>query len=687
MSAASGFGLEPNFEGGQTSQPETLPSLRAMDSSHTANANTWPRIWRTGMKEFPPFGLDTVNQCLWRRRDSGDNERIPLAPKAFAVLQYLVEHAGSLVTQDELLDALWPDTFVQPEVLKSHILGIRRALGDRPKNPLFIETMPRRGYQFIAPIKVVSAESTLGLEQPCRKLVGRNAALAQLGESLQRALQGQRQIVFVTGEPGIGKTALVDEFERQVAADVPLIHLGRGQCVEGYGGTEAYYPMLEALGQLCRGPERDSVIQILATQAPTWLVQFPALVKREQREILQREILGATRERMLREISGALEAIASKSPLLLVFEDLQWTDRSTVDLISALARRRQSAKLMLIATCRPVDIAFSGHALEALQRDLLIHRLCHEIELEPLREAEVAEYLAAEPGGAAVPEGLAGLIHRYTEGNPLFMVTVLEDMRERKLITQGSIGLTLAVPLPEIELRAPESLQQMIEIQIERLSEEEIRALEVASVAGALFSTVVSATAADMDVENFENLCEGLSRRRQILRSADPLAFPDGTACARYEFVHAMYREVLYQRQSPRHRAKLHLRIGERFEALYAQRMSEAAPELAHHFEQAGDWLHAIKCLRLAAETAGRRFGPRQAAVILEHALELVNRLPDVERAEHEIAILEELGTICNASLDARAIEVCDTPATILLKTEAIVETLENRSPGSARIP
>src|SRR5271157_5236524 len=186
------------------------------------------------------------------------------------------------------------------------------------------------------------------------------------------------------------------------------------------------YPMLEALGQLCRGSEGDAVVQILATQAPTWLVQFPGFVRREQREMLQPEILGATRERMLREISEALETIASESPLLLVFEDLLWADHSTVDLISALARRRQSAKLMFIGTYRPPDIALSDRPLKALKQDLLIHHLCHEIALEPLGEAEVFEYLAAESGGAAVPEGLAGLIYRHSEGNPLFMMAALE---------------------------------------------------------------------------------------------------------------------------------------------------------------------------------------------------------------------------------------------------------------------
>jgi TolB-like protein/Flp pilus assembly protein TadD len=100
------------------------------------------------MKEFPPFRLDPGDQSLWR-----DGKRVALTPKAYAVLRYLVERAGRLVTQDELLEAVWPSTFVQPEVLKSQILDVRAALGDRPKDPLYIETVPRRGYRFIASVR------------------------------------------------------------------------------------------------------------------------------------------------------------------------------------------------------------------------------------------------------------------------------------------------------------------------------------------------------------------------------------------------------------------------------------------------------------------------------------------------------------------------------------------------------
>ena len=203
----------------------------------------------------------------------------------------------------------------------------------------------------------------------CRKktkIVGRHQPLGDLRSYLDSASGSERRIVFVTGEPGIGKTTLADEFQRQ-AAGAP-IRIARGQCVEGYGGKEPYYPVLEALGNLFRSAAGDSVIRIVATQAPTWLVQFPALVKREQRQIFEREILGATSQRMLREIAGALETIACETPLLLVLEDLHWADPSTVDLISALARGRKPAKLLVIGTYRPADLTHSDHPLRSLNK-------------------------------------------------------------------------------------------------------------------------------------------------------------------------------------------------------------------------------------------------------------------------------------------------------------------------------
>ena len=614
------------------------------------------------MKQFPPFKLDTVDECLWRHRDDGDDERVRLTPKAFAVLKFLVEHSGHLVTQDKLLEALWPDTIVQPEVIKAHILDLRSALGDRPKDPRFIETVPRRGYRFIAEVIDPSTEST-GFEQSSPKLVGRKTRMKQLSDSLQTAIRGQRQVIFVTGEPGIGKTAMIDEFQRQVGAG-GKVWIARGQCIEGYGGKEAYYPMLEALGQLCGGaPEGNSIVEILERQAPTWLVQFPAFVRNEHRDMLHREIMGATRERMLREICEALETITAENPLLLVFEDLQWVDHSTVDLIAAVARRRQPARLMVLGTYRPEEILLSDHPLQAVKQELLIHDLCIEMALDLLREAEVAEYLVADAGGGAVPASLPGFIQWRTEGNPMFMVATLQNMKERKLVTQENGGFVLAIPLQEIELQVPESLQQMIKIHIERLSEGERRALEAASVTGALFSAAVSAAGAEMEIDEFEELCEGLSRRQQCVRSAAAQQLPDGTVSGRYQFAHELYREAFYRRLVPGRRAKMHQRVGERLEHIFSADPGEVAPQLAQHFEESRDWPRAVKYMALAAETPGRRYAPRESAAALEHAVELSRRLPDAQRAVSEIALLEKLANIYVVSFDTRAPEAYQTLA------------------------
>ena len=591
------------------------------------------------MRRFLSFRLDTENQCLWH-----GEERVALTPKAFGVLRYLVEHPGRLVTQDELLEALWPATYVSPGVLRKYILEIRRVLGDRPGTPIFIETLPKRGYQFVAPVIDESAAGTLSAAGT-KRIVGREPALAELGRYLNKARHDERQVVFITGESGIGKTALADEFQRRARVDAPDLRVARGQCVEGYGGKEAYYVVLEALGQLFRGSEGESVVRILAKQAPTWLVQFPALVSK-QGEMLRQEILGATRERMLREIGEALETITSEKPLLLVLEDLHWADASTIDFISAMARRRAPARLVLVGTYRPADVKSAEHPLEAVKQDLLVHRLCHEIVLQPLEEVDVAEYLGMALGGAAVPEGLAGLIHRYTGGNPLFMRAVLEHMQDRGVITAENESWHIETPLEKIDLEAPESLWHMIELQIERLSEEEQQLLEIASVLRKYsLSVTLGAAVSHLEPDTVEDLLDGLARRHQVIRPAGFRNYRTGLSPC-YEFVHEMYREVLYSRIGPACRKKLHKSVAENIEALHVFTDAEAAPELAQHFELGGDWLRAIKYLQFGADIAGWRFEPRQAAHILEHALELVKKLPEAERAEYQTTILEELAKI-----------------------------------------
>jgi DNA-binding winged helix-turn-helix (wHTH) protein len=481
------------------------------------------------MKEFQPFRLDTVNQCLWRGEGVAE-ERILLAPKAFAVLRYLVEHPGRLVPHNEVFDALWPKTFVQPEVLKSHIAAIRAALGDDARKPIFIETLSRRGYRFIAPVTEGAAARPAMASASAKVVVGREGSLAELHQYLRRMSNGERQTVFVTGEAGIGKTAVADAFVDRAASEAADIRIARGQCIEGYGSKEAYYPMLEALAGLCRGEGGDAIVEVLAAQAPTWLVQFPALLTPERGDRLRREVLGATRERMLREIGEALEAIASRSPLVIVFEDLQWVDYSTVDLISVVARRRNAAKLMMVGTYRDDEVAVSEHPLGALKQDLRSRHLAHEVALPPLDEAHVVDYLVGEGAESALPDGLAGLIYRHSEGNPLFMVATLDHLLGRGFIARERGGWQLRRPTDEIDLAVPESLREMIEGQIQRLSAEEQRVLEVASLTQSRAFSVIARAAAAMeaDPDQFEQVCERLSRRTHMVAAwhRDPESSP-----------------------------------------------------------------------------------------------------------------------------------------------------------------
>ena len=606
------------------------------------------------MRDFPPFRLDPVNQCLWRRSSSGTDARILLSPSEYGVLNHLIERAGQLVTHRQLLDAVWPQTAIEPQAVKSKVFHLRRLLDDDPKQPRFIETIPRRGYRFVATVAAPVADQAMD-QAPANGLVGRETELAALWAILRSATAGKPQVVFISGEAGIGKTALVEEFQRQICATRPTIRIARGQCVEGFGTKEQFYPMLNAVGQLCRGPSGNSIIDTLASHAPTWLVQYPGLLTREHRETLQQEILGATRQRMLREICEALDVITASVPVLLVFEDVQWLDSSTLDLISALARQPTAARIMLIATLQSTDVAHSAQPLYALKRDLVARHLCQELVLEPLAEREIGLFVSG--GIAAVDAELVSLLQRHTEGNPLFIVAVLEHLAAGGLVERMGNTWHLRYPAAEISVTVPDSLRQLIGAQIERLDESEQRVLEVAAVAGASFAPSISAPTADTMPEVFEEICNTLVRRGQVLRLAGEQQLPNRQIVQRYAFVHALYREVLYERQTPARRAVLHRRRAERLEEVFTDDLDQVALEISHHAEKGGDWSRAVRCLRRAAEVAARRLRLEDARTNLQHALALTSRIAARERTTAEVEVLSPLAGIYLATLDPRVVE------------------------------
>lgn len=603
--------------------------------------------------QFGQYRLDLTNECLWQ-----GTHAISLRPKAFAVLKTLIEKAGQLVKTQELLDAVWPGTFVGDAVLKGCILQLREALEDSAASPRYIETVHRRGYRFIGGDAEGAENDTERKAQrgsmPVRDrasrtiqhapgeiqvgVLGRDAELAKLLGWLERVGAGERQTIFVTGEAGIGKTTLVEAFLEQ-ARQTPGTLVVRGQCLEHFGSGEAYLPVLDGFSRLCRSAEGARALEILREQAPSWLAHMSWLAAPAERESLQSRSLG-TRERMLREMADAIERLSDHYPVLLVLEDLHWSDYSTLDLIAHLARRRDRACLMILGTYRPVDVILTGHALKDVKRELQAHRLCHEMPLEYLTEDAVAQYLAARCRDNELPSRLRHSIHRRTEGNPLFMVSLVEYLIEEKFIVEEDGRWKLQSELTGIEAAVPSSVRELIEKQMERLSADERRVLEAASATGMEFSIVAVAAGLDMPTEWVEQHCEELARRHEFLTGGWLGELPDGSISPRHQFRHVLYREVPYSLIAPMRRAQIHQRIAERAVEIFREHATEIAAELAMHFEQSRDWPRALQYLVEAARTAYHRSAHHEASRLAARGLEVLPALPETtERAGLEITL------------------------------------------------
>lgn len=603
------------------------------------------------MKRFDDFQLDMLNECLWR-----NGVQISLPPKPFAVLRYLVEHPGRLITHDELLEALWPETYVQPQVLRTYVLELRKLLGDDAAQPRFIQTLPKRGYSFVASVEEVAGKSSVpqpaDREPEVRRILGRAEELSALMALLDGLSTGQRRVVFVTGEAGIGKTAIVEAFCESLSSSHQM-SVARGQCVDGFGAKEEYYPLMEALSELCASPDGERASRVLARIAPAWLSASGRMA-----EIQRPATVPSAQHRLPGDLCAALEELAAEKPLLLILEDLQWADPSTLHLVSALARRRGTAKLMALATYRPQD-ASTEQPLKELKQDLLMRKLCVEIRLRPLARTAIRELLRKELQQEELPLGLATFVHQHAEGNPLFAIAILEHLiAQRFLVREQSDGVHCwkqRAPFQEMEAGVPDGLAQMIELEISRLTPQEQRLLEAGSLMNVAFPAWMVAIALKEDVAETEEACDDLARRLYFVERGGQDELPDGTRTSFYVFAHGLYREVLYQRQSSTRRAHRHTRVAERLGQLFSGLEANVAREIAFHYEAAGSWQSAVTALRSAAQHAQQRKAHAEAANLLEHAFRLVDNLGEMERGAAQMEISNDLMLVRDASMNASA--------------------------------
>ncbi|MEZ5102727.1 MAG: BTAD domain-containing putative transcriptional regulator [Thermoleophilia bacterium] len=456
---------------------------------------------------------------------------------------------------------------------------------------------------------------------------GRERELERLRAVLEEALAGRRQLVLVAGDAGIGKTRLIDAFAGSVTA-AGAVAVARGQCVEHRGVGEAYLPVLDALGRLCRGPGGEEAVAVLAERAPAWLLQLPGLVPLEQLDEVQRRAVGTTRDRMLRELLEALDVLTAAEPLVLLLEDLHWSDVSTVDLLDALARRDEPARLLVVGTYRPADAAAAGHPLRGLVRELRARGRCSELAVGALAEAALAEIVADRFDGTPAPAELVSLLHRRTHGSPLFVERLLDAWLDEGHLSHEPGGLVLRTDPADLAAAVPDTIRELIEQLLERLAPDDRDLLEAASVAGSAFSAAAVAAASGRDADEVEARLDLLARQGALVERRGSEEWPDLTLASRYGFAHDLHREVLYDGLPAGRRTRLHARLGERLERAHAGREGEVAAELALHFVRGREPLRAARHLAAAAANALQRTAPREAVELLRTAEAMLAAAP-----------------------------------------------------------
>lgn len=555
-------------------------------------------------------------------------------PQVFNVLAYLAEHCDRVVSKEELLEKLWQDRFVSEATLTSRLKAARRAVGDDGKSQSVIRTIHGRGYRFVADLRIVDTESTVPAVAPPSRpagFVGRDAELARLQRALALAGEGKRQVVFISGEAGAGKTTLVEAFLGRDRAAL----VARGQCVEHRGSGEPYMPLLDALGRLCRGAHGARTIELLRREAPSWLLQLPWLLSDEEASLLAAR--SSSGERMPRELGMLLERMTEEMPLVLLVEDLHWSDSATLEAIDLLARHAHPARLLIIGTFRPSDTKASRHPVLAVAQELRARGQCELIELPPLAVREIEDYLRARLPGADFVRDLASLLHERTSGNPLFVGNLVGSWISRGLIREQEGEWVLDASLSTLETDVPESLQQLIEKRVAELDAEDQRLLETASVLGREVSIAFLAATLSAGDDEVERRCESLARGGRFIAPAGTEQWGDGTVTSRFAFTHDLYVDVLYDRIPEARRARVHRQAGLALERAWIGRERERAAELALHFRRAGDPPRAIRYLEAAAGQAMQCSAYREAVLHFTATLDLLEeteRSPERDRTE-----------------------------------------------------
>ena len=453
-------------------------------------------------------------------------------------------------------------------------------------------------------------------------LVGRADELAILGEWWNEAVLGTRQLVLLAGDAGIGKTRLAAELGRLAHEDGALVLYGRFD----EEALAPYQPVVEMVRGWSSGASLEPLRERLGVRAAELGILLPEFGPPPADSATAADDPDARRLRFFDAVAALLGEAGAQAPLVLVFDDLHWADRPTLQLLRHLIRAPQPRRVLLLGTYREAELE-PGHALHELIGDIRREGMLRRLQLTGLDEDEVAELVSAL--GVDRPDpAFVHALHGETEGNPFFIEEVVRHLRD----TKGEHGPALTLT----DAGVPEGVREVTARRLRRLRPESRQALQVASVIGREFDyDVLEAVAPQEGDDLIYALEEGVEAR--VLREAGRVG--------RYSFTHALVRATLYDGLSQLRRARLHGRVGEAIARLRSIDLDPHLPQLAHHFAQAAPVEQperAIDFALAAARRADRLLAWEEAAEHYRSALrarELAGAAEDRIRGELLLAL------------------------------------------------
>jgi predicted ATPase len=491
-----------------------------------------------------------------------------------------------------------------------------------------------------------------------RPTVGREAELDLLREAFAAAAAGSGSLRCVAGEPGIGKTTLVDRFLAGLSGQPDeRVAIGRGRCSERLAGSEAYLSVLEAVEGLLRADPTGATARALRLLAPTWHAQIAAA-----------DVSGApgdhtvaiSQDRLKRELLAFLSEVTRIRPCVIFLDDLHWADLSTVDLLAYLGGRCVGLRLLMILTYRPSDLVLAKNPLLTVRQELEARGVCREIALPFLSDDEIGRYLAAEFRGHVFPSDFSSFLLTKTSGNPLFLVDLLRYLREGGVIARDGAGAwSLARPVPEFQRELPQSVRSMVQRKVDELSEADRRLLMAASVRGNEFEAAVIARALGQDAAEVEDRLAALDRLHAVVKQRGEVELPDQTLTTRYAFVHVLYQNAIFASLQPARKASVAAAVAAAVQSAYATHPEPVAAQLASSSRRPAISPAAADHYLHAAENARRLFAQREAASLARRGLDLITRLPaGAARVTLEIRLAMALGIALESVAGAGNAEV-----------------------------